>query len=202
MRAELKTISAATAANAKGLLCAIEPENAAASAEAILAEAGVPDILVCAWGPFDRRPLDETGAEQWLASVGANLIFPGILVSKSLPSMKRNSFGRVLLFGGTNTDTVRGYRTTAVYSAAKTALGVLAKSVAAEYGEWGITCNVICPGLAETEYNNAAVQEYNAKKRGKRPPLLPQDIAEAACALIENSAVNGAVVRVDQGVSV
>jgi NAD(P)-dependent dehydrogenase (short-subunit alcohol dehydrogenase family) len=128
-----------------------------------------------------------------------NLIFPGILVSRVLRGMMERNWGRILLFGGTNTDTIRGFTTTAAYSAAKTALGVLAKSVAKSCGSRGVTCNVLCPGLTDTVYVSEAQKRYNFEKSPGGKPLSPEQIAIAALAVLENPCINGAVIASDQG---
>jgi len=137
--------------------------------------------------------------EFWQNIVTTNLIFPGILVSSVLRGMMERNWGRILLFGGTNTDTIRGFTTTAAYSAAKTALGVLAKSAAKSCGSLGITCNVLCPGLTETEYTLEEQKNYNFSKSPGGKPLNPRQIALAALAILENPCINGAVLTADQG---
>ena len=132
--------------------------------------------------------------------VTSNLIFPGALVSMVLNGMIEQSWGRILLFGSTNTDTIRGFTTTAPYSAAKTALGVLAKSVAKTAASKGITCNVLCPGLTDTEYTPDALALYNREKSPVGKPLTPKDIAHIALAVLENPAINGAILPVDAGI--
>ena len=157
------------------------------------------DILVYAYGPFMRKSLQETGGQDWQFLVTQNLIVPGALVSAVLPSLIGRGWGRILLFGGTNTDTIRGFSTTAAYSAAKTGLGVLAKS-AAKSG-FGVTCNVICPGLVDTEEADEAARAYNREKRQARASLTPEDIACASLAVLSNPAINGAILPVDQGLA-
>ncbi|MDR1058683.1 MAG: SDR family NAD(P)-dependent oxidoreductase [Treponema sp.] len=158
-----------------------------------------PDILVCAWGPFKRAPLEHTGGEDWRYVVTNNLVFPGAIVSLSISSMIRRNWGRILLFGGTNTDILRGYRTSTAYSAAKTALGVVAKSAALTGALWGVTCNVVCPGLTDTEYLDEAERSYNQERSPSGKALKPEDIALAALGIMENPRINGAVVPVDEG---
>jgi 3-oxoacyl-[acyl-carrier protein] reductase len=167
-----------------------------------LSGTSAPDILVLAWGPFQRSLLQETKPENWYFLAETNFIFPGILISTLIGGMIIGGWGRILLFGGTNTDTVRGFSTTAAYSAAKTALGVLAKSAAKSAGNAGVTCNVVCPGLTGTEYTEEKEQAYN---RGKNPggkSLFPEDIAAIALSILENPAINGAVIPVDRGIVV
>ena len=110
-------------------------------------------------------------------------------------------WGRILLFGGTNTDTVRGFTSTAAYSAAKTALGVIAKSVAKAAGAYGVTCNVVCPGLTDTEYTTGELLKYNREKSPGGRPLNPNQVAKAALAVISNPSINGAILTVDDGLS-
>jgi 3-oxoacyl-[acyl-carrier protein] reductase len=188
-------------AKAEGFLLSIEkPEAAPSAIDEILANAPQTDILVCAWGPFKQGNIEALNGEFWQNMVTNNLIFPGILVSRVLRGMMERNWGRILLFGGTNTDTIRGFTTTAAYSAAKTALGVLAKSVAKSCGSRGITCNVLCPGLTNTEYTQEEQKRYNFEKSPVGKPLSPRHIALAALAILENPCINGALLTADQGV--
>ena len=77
--------------------------------------ANAADILCVSYGPFLQKPLDMTTAEEWNTIVYANLTLPGILVSSALAGMKERKWGRILLFGGTETHLLRGFRTNAVY---------------------------------------------------------------------------------------
>jgi 3-oxoacyl-[acyl-carrier protein] reductase len=196
------TLNAITESGAKaeGFLLSVDrPEAVPSAAEEILAHTPQTDILVCAWGPFKQGNIEELDGDFWQNMVTNNLIFPGILVSSVLRGMTERNWGRILLFGGTNTDTIRGFTTTAAYSAAKTALGVLAKSVAKSRGSRGITCNALCPGLTETEYTREEQKLYNLEKSPGGKPLNPRQIAIAALAILENPCINGAVVTADQG---
>ncbi|MDR2662166.1 MAG: SDR family NAD(P)-dependent oxidoreductase [Treponema sp.] len=178
------------------------------AAETILAKTAelsgtsAPDILVLAWGPFQRSPLQETSPENWYFLAENNFIFPGILISAVIGDMITRRWGRILLFGGTNTDTIRGFSTTAAYSAAKTALGALAKSAAKSAGTAGVTCNVVCPGLTDTEYTGEKEQTYHREKNPRGKGLSPGDIAAVALRLLESPVVNGAVIPLDGGVVV
>jgi NAD(P)-dependent dehydrogenase (short-subunit alcohol dehydrogenase family) len=176
------------------------PINGPDAAGDILAHLPAPDILVCAWGPFKQGNLEALDGEFWQTVVESNLIFPGILVSAVISGMIERNWGRILLFGGTNTDTIRGYTTSAAYSAAKTALAVIARSAAKSAGARGVTCNVVCPGLTDTEYTTGELRRYNRAKSPGGQPLTPEQVAMAALAVLENPCINGAVVPIDQGV--
>ena len=169
------------------------------AAEKIFALSPPPDILVCAWGPFRQGSIETLDGDFWQSMGGYNLVFPGILVSIFLKGMMERNWGRILLFGGTNTDTIRGFTTSAAYSAAKTGLGVIAKSAAKTAGASGVTCNVLCPGLTDTEYTLEGMRRYNREKSPGGKPLNTEQIALAALAILENPCINGAVIPADQG---
>jgi 3-oxoacyl-[acyl-carrier protein] reductase len=171
-----------------------------ASAEEIIARAPTPDILVCAWGPFKRGKLEALDREFWQNMVESNLVFPGVLVSLALRGMMERKWGRILLFGGTNTGVIRGFTSTTAYSAAKTALGVLAKSTALTAAASGVTCNVLCPGLTDTEYTTEEMLRYNSEKSPGGKPLRPEQLACTAIHILEDASLNGAVIPVDQGI--
>jgi len=183
----------------EGILHTIDGPQAAAG---ILEFCPDPDILVCAWGPFRRSSLESLDLEFWQSMVNGNLVFPGVLLSLVLPGMIEKRWGRVLFFGGTNTDTVRGYSSSAAYSAAKTALGVVAKSAAKSLASSGcdITCNVICPGLTDTEYLDENVLQYNMEKSPGNRALEPFEISGVCMDILENPCINGAIIPVDKGI--
>jgi NAD(P)-dependent dehydrogenase (short-subunit alcohol dehydrogenase family) len=174
---------------------------AAGAVERMLDFAGRQDILVCAWGPFVRAPLSGTTAACWEALVHGNLTVPGSLVSGLLPGMMERRFGRILLFGGAATDTVRGFLTTACYSAAKTALGSLAKSVARQAGPLGVHCNVLCPGFTITEYTSDQALAYYHEKAADSQVFTARQTAALGVSILESDCLNGAVIDGSGGVS-
>ena len=190
---------AAGAAPGTGFLCKIAPGafSPEAAAGFILDRVPDPDILLCAWGPFKKAALGETGAETWRFLTEGNLIFPGIMVSLVLGGMIKKGWGRILLFGGTGTAQIRGRLTTAAYSSAKTALGALAASAALEAAGSGVTCNVLCPGLTDTEYCGPEELRYNRNHSPGGKALEPEDIAAAAMKVLEDPETNGGTIELD-----
>ncbi len=144
------------------------------------------DILSVTYGPFIQKPLHQTSSAEWKKLALHDLALPGLALSLALPSMMERNFGRILFFGGTRTDQIRSYKTNAAYAAAKTALDVIVKSTAANYAEYGITCNAICPGFTR----NAPSPEY----------LMPEsEITNKAVGLLLSQESNGQIIRVDRG---
>lgn len=157
------------------------------------------DILCVAFGPFLQKPLEETSPTEWMETSLLNYAFPGICVSAALPHMKENHWGRILLFGGTLTHNVRGYRTNAAYGGAKTAVCSLVKSTALQYSSCGITCNGILPGFTETEYQSAEQLTLLAKKNPSGSIIPAEAVAAAAMTLLSTREVNGALLNIDDG---
>ncbi len=129
------------------------------------------DILVCAFGPFLRAGLHETGGGDWERMALLDLALPGALASALLPSMCAGGYGRMLFFGGTRTDAIRAYSSNAAYAAAKTGLAVLVKSVAAEYADRNVGAFLLCPGFVDTELMSTALR-IELESRAPRGHLI------------------------------
>ena len=185
-----------------GFLCNIGSPGGLAPEKAapfILEKAGMPDILIISWGPFIKSALQETKPDNWRFLVESNLIFPGVMVSMALHCMINRGWGRILLFGGTKTAEIRGFSDTAAYSASKTALGTLAKSVAKNAGGSGVSCNVICPGLTDTEYLCPSERAYSREMSPGGKAITAREIADCALGILENPVINGAIIPADSG---
>jgi NAD(P)-dependent dehydrogenase (short-subunit alcohol dehydrogenase family) len=197
-RLDTALVELAAGGEASGFLCRIGgPDGIPVEQAARLMLEQEPDILVCAWGPFQKAPLQGTAAETWRFLTECNLIFPEILISSILGAMFRKGWGRILLFGGTGTAQIRGFSTTAAYSAAKTALGVVVKSAARAAAGLDVTCNMICPGFTDTEYCTEDEKMYNREHSPGGTALKPEDIAGFALEILKNSGINGAVLPID-----
>lgn len=144
------------------------------------------DILCVSYGPFVQKPLHLTTAQDWQTLALYDYALAGIAVSSVLPGMMERKFGRIVLFGGTRTESVRSYKTNAAYAGAKTAISVLVKSVSAEYRKYGVTCNAVLPGFV-----NGAKDKSDA--------VSALSVAQSAFSLIQNENLNGVLLNVDRG---
>lgn len=169
--------------------------------ETLFAAARESDILVVAYGPFVYKPLSETTRGDWRMTAYACLALPGMLATEAAGAMAARGRGRILLFGGTRTDAVRGFKANAAYAAAKTGLGVLAKSIAAEFGPRGVSCAVLCPGFVDTEYLDDQMRT-RLSAAAPRGGLIPAaEIAALAGYLVSGGMdlANGSVIVADRG---
>jgi NAD(P)-dependent dehydrogenase (short-subunit alcohol dehydrogenase family) len=97
-----------------------------------------------------------------------------------------------------------------VYDAAKAGELMATKSVAVDYGAYGIRCNAVVPGCIETPMTYATLPPDMSREEGLRlegllAPMLrvgqPEEIAEVVAFLLSerSSYVNGAEIVVDGG---
>ncbi len=165
-----------------------------------------PDVLVFAYGPLVECELQQTKPDSWIQMALHNLAFPGAVVSGMLPRMLDRGTGTIILFGGTGTDVIRGYRRVAAYSAAKTGIGVLASSAAAaiqEYSNSHEECDVrvvcISPGFVDTEYLTDDKRERFSRLAGENGLESVSTYAELVWKIArrEEKFENGAIIRAE-----
>lgn len=157
------------------------------------------DILCVCYGPFLQKSLYATRLKDWQKTALLDYALPGSLVSAALPNMKKSNFGRILLFGGTGTNFRNEFFTNAAYAGAKTGIGIIVQSVAAEFADCGITCNAILPGFAETQYIDKNLSETLKKKMPGNKLICLESIAKSADFLLTNPDLNGVLLKVDRG---
>jgi 3-oxoacyl-[acyl-carrier protein] reductase len=93
----------------------------------------------------------------------------------------------------------------AAYTAAKGAVHALGKAMACDLAPYGITVNVVAPGVVETQYVRTNVSEVQISKRLERIPMgrlaSPEDCATAVAYLVapDMGYVTGQTLFVDGG---
>jgi len=95
-----------------------------------------------------------------------------------------------------------------VYSMSKAAIIQMTKSMALEWGKFGINVNAICPGYIDTEINHQHWQSESGQKLMQTLPRKrvghPQDLDALLVMLCSDQShfINGAVISADDGYSV
>jgi 3-oxoacyl-[acyl-carrier protein] reductase len=126
-----------------------EPGAPAMLVERTLERFGRLDILVAnAGGPPPARALEVTD-EALLAAVGANLLTSVRLVRSALPAMREAGWGRIVCI--TSVAVVEPIPTLSASNVARTGLWAWATTAAADLAPEGITLNLVCPGLHDTD---------------------------------------------------
>jgi 3-oxoacyl-[acyl-carrier protein] reductase len=161
--------------------------------DSVVANAGVVDTIHRA----ERFPEAE-----WKKDLDTNLAGPFHLVRAAFKSLKESGDGRVVVVSSASAET--GLPGQVAYTAAKAGLVGMARTLAAEWGHYGIRCNVVMPGLIGTPKVLALPE---AVKAAMSEPLPlgrigePTELAATVAFLLSPAAayITGAVIRVDGG---
>jgi 3-oxoacyl-[acyl-carrier protein] reductase len=176
---------------------------AAAVARAV-DELGSVDILVNNAGTLDHvGQFHDQSPELWERDLKVNLTGAFNCSQAVWPHMKERTWGRIVNMASV-AGTLGGFGQ-ASYSATKSGLLGLTKTLAMEGGRHGITANAIVPGIIGTEafhMANPAMNERIANRTVFKRPGEPQDIANAIAFLCSDLAayVTGIELNVSGGV--
>ena len=177
--------------------------RAAASVEMIFAEAGRLDILVNNVGIRMREPLENIGSAELRHMLDVDLVSAFSLSKLAAPFMARGGYGRII-----NISSIAALRSRvgdAAYIIVKGGMNAMTRSLAAEFGPSGITCNAIMPGGFLTETNENLKTPEMLQMFRTRMPLGragdPPEIAGPAVFLASPAAsyVTGVCLAVDGG---
>ena len=91
-----------------------------------------------------------------------NLEAPMYLISRAVPYMKKQKWGRIINIGSISG--VMGEAGASLYSATKSGLIGATKALALELAEYGITVNTINPGWVDTDMGNTSANEGDFSK--------------------------------------
>ena len=129
------------------------------------------DILVNNAGIQHVEAIDTFPPEKWCQIIELNLITAFHMIQAALPHMKAQGWGRIINNSSTHGLVASPFKS--AYVAAKHGLIGLTKTVAWEVGEYGITCNAVCPGYTWTPLVEKQIPE-TAKARS----ISEQDVIE------------------------
>jgi NAD(P)-dependent dehydrogenase (short-subunit alcohol dehydrogenase family) len=161
------------------------------------------DVIVNCAGFFPITPFEEIGAADWRKIIDINLTGSFLVVQALLPLMKERGWGRIVNFGsGSVFDGTKGQTH---YVAAKAGVVGFSRSLAREVGAYGITVNVVTPGLTVTKAVRdsfpAAILEAQRKARALARDEEPEDLVGPVFFLASDDAgfISGQTLNVDGG---
>lgn len=159
---------AAAGLKVDGLKVDITDENSVANAmNEVAGRHGRLDVLVNSAGiigPNGVKSADVSVAD-YKKTIEVNLIGSFVVTKCALPHMVKNKYGRILLIASVAGK--EGNPKMAAYSSSKGGVIALARAVAKEYAEDGITVNSLCPATIMTpmvESMDTKVVEYMKSK--------------------------------------
>jgi NAD(P)-dependent dehydrogenase (short-subunit alcohol dehydrogenase family) len=180
-----------------------DPEAVDAGVARLVDELGACDAVVANAGVVDTiHRAERFPEEDWKKDLETNLTGPFHLVRAAFQSLKESGDGRVVLISSASAET--GLPGQVAYTASKAGVVGMARTLAAEWGRYGIRCNVVMPGLIGTPKVLALPEAV----RDGMSAMLPlgrigetRELAATIAFLLSPAAayITGAVIRVDGG---
>lgn len=132
------------------------PEDARLAVDEALRQAGHIDAVLHLMGGFaGGQNVEETGLEAWRNMLDLNLNASFHLARAVLPHLRSRGAGRMIFIGSrAGLDPSPGF---SAYAVSKAGLISLAKTIALENRESGITANVVLPSTIDTAANRRAM---------------------------------------------
>ncbi|HMB15977.1 MAG TPA: 3-hydroxybutyrate dehydrogenase [Pelovirga sp.] len=185
-----------------------------ALADAVLETCGGCDILVNNAGIQHVAPIEAFPEEKWTFIINLMLTAPFLLTKYFWPSMRENSWGRII-----NLNSVHGLRASefkVAYVSAKHGMNGLTKTTALEGAPYGITVNSVCPGYVRTPLVDNQIEDQAKthgisreevlekvllKKQAIKRMVEPDELGEVVVFLCSDAArcITGSTMTVDCG---
>ena len=162
------------------------------------------DVLMYVAGVAEPMPFVETDTGSWDRTLDVNLKGAFLTARATIPHMVRQKSGSLVFMASTNAwDAEAGL---ASYNASKAGIFLLAKTLAREFGHYGIRSNAVGPGLIRTRLTQSLLKDRKFMSKYKNLIPLgrigePEDVVGPATFLASCDAdfVNGILLFVDGG---
>lgn len=169
---------------------------------AVEAELGPVEVVVANAGVTKDTLLLRMSEDDFTSVIDTNLNGAFRVVKRASKGMLKARFGRIILVS--SVVGLLGSAGQVNYSASKSGLVGLARSVTRELGSRGITANVVAPGFIETEMTAVLPEAQQADYKKSIPAgrfATPQEVAKVITWLASDDAayISGAVIPVDGG---
>jgi NAD(P)-dependent dehydrogenase (short-subunit alcohol dehydrogenase family) len=195
--------AAATLEGVLPVICDVsQPDQVAAMAAEVKGHFGRVDALVNNAGVADFGPIDGTDFQRWRTVMETNL--DGVfLCSQAVAPLLKETGGAIV-----NIASISGLRASTLrvaYGTSKAAVMHLTQQQAAEWGEWGVRANCVCPGPVKTKLAMAVHTPEIIEAYHDAIPLnrygSEREIGEVIVFLCSEKAsyVTGQIIAVDGG---
>ncbi|MEX0992186.1 MAG: 3-oxoacyl-ACP reductase family protein [Actinomycetota bacterium] len=202
-----ETLDAVEAAGGSGTVVRIDITDEESVTEAFREAA---DALGVITGLVNNAGMTKDGltvkypTETFEQTMKVNVTGTFLCTKAALRGMMRQRWGRIV--NVSSAVALRGNPGQAAYTAAKSGVVGMTRSVAREVGPRGVTVNAVCPGLVDTEMVSVLTEEQWASMIEHTPlgrAATPEDVAAVVGFLMSDEAayVSGAVVPVDGGLT-
>lgn len=177
------------------------PDQAEGLIAAAADQFGRLDILVLNAGIRRQHSIVDIPLSEWREVMTMDLEAPFVLSKAAIPHMLVNAYGRIVSLGGSSAHTGNVGR--AHVGAAKMGLLSLTRAIAMEFGDRGITANMVAPGHIDTVRGDAAGKRSSA---GAGRPIQRLGTTAEIAAMVrhlcrpEGAYITGQCIHVDGGI--
>lgn len=180
----------------------LDPQSLDAAIAQVESELGPVEVLVANAGITKDTLLLRMSDEDFEEVINTNLNGVFRVLKRATKSMIKNRFGRVILIG--SVVGLLGSPGQINYSASKSALVGMARSLSRELGGRGITANVVAPGFIDTDMTSELTEAQQKDYLSRIPAgrfASPAEVAKVVSWLASDDAsyITGAVIPVDGG---
>jgi 3-oxoacyl-[acyl-carrier protein] reductase len=199
-------VTARSGAGPEGSLTVIADVTDAASIDAAFTEVeeklGPVEVVIANAGITRDTLLMRMSEEDFTDVIDTNLSGAFRVVKRASKGMLKARFGRIVLVS--SVVGLLGSAGQVNYSASKSGLVGLARSVTRELGARGITANVVAPGFIETDMTAELPEQQQADYKKSIPAgrfASPSEVAKVIAWIASDDAgyISGAVIPVDGG---
>ena len=143
----------------------------------VLAERGVPDIVVNNAGVFFIKPAEATTPDEFSRTIAVNLTGPFLVTRALLPHLVRRGAGHFVTIGSVS-DHI-GFTGSIAYAASKFGLRGMHEVLRAELARSGVRTTLVSPGPVDTPMWDPVDPDARSGFTKRSAMMLPEDVAEA-----------------------
>ena len=159
------------------------------------------DILINGVGDYIKKSVDQFEIDEWRYIADSNLNSVFYMTKLAIPYMRENNWGRIINFGISGVEKLNRNPEMTAYNIAKTGVLMLTEAFAQTEGKYGITINMVSPGIVDNQKYSVKFKEEIIKSIPAGIIGQPLDVFNLIKFLVSDEAhyINGANISVSGG---
>ena len=130
------------------------------------------DALILNAGIYSHKSLLDLTVSEWQEVMDTNITANAFCAQAVLANMVLRKSGVIILLG--SDQSIIAKQNSFAYTVSKAAVAQMAKSIAVDYGQYGIRAIAVCPGTVKTPMTEKIVQDWELASGNKAQQLWQQ----------------------------